>query len=178
MHIGGKEGADLEVLGLAVILHDIARKEQDESNGKIDHAEKGAVLASEILAKYNLPKEKLENILHCIRAHRYRNEIIPETIEAKILYDADKLDSIGATGIGRAFSFAGHIGAKIHDKNINLDKSAEYTRDDTCYREYMVKLRHIKDKIITNEGKRLAEGRHKFQEEFFNRLNKEVDGEL
>ena len=99
-------------------------------------------------------------------------------MEAQILYDADKLDAIGAIGTGRNFSFAGHLGAKVHDKNVNLDKSAEYTQDDTAYREYMVKLRHIKDKIITDEGKKIAEGRHNFQEEFFKRLNKEVDGEL
>lgn len=178
MHIGKKEGADLEVLGLAAILHDIARKEQDESNGKIDHAERGAVLAREILVRYDLPKEKLENILHCIQSHRYRNDIIPLTIEAKVLYDSDKLDAIGAIGTGRNFSFAGHLGAKVHDKNVNLDKSAEYTIEDTAYREYMVKLRYIKDKIITNEGKKIAEGRHNFQEEFFERLNKEVDGEI
>lgn len=178
MHIGKKENADLEVLGLAAILHDIARKEQDESGGKIDHAERGAELAIEILQKYNLPEEKIKNICHCIEAHRYRNNIIPETIEAKVLYDSDKLDSIGAIGTGRNFSFAGHLGAKVHDKNVNLDRSAEYTIDDTAFREYTVKLRYVKDKILTNEGKRIAESRHKFQEEFFDRLNKEVDGEL
>jgi len=178
MCIGKKEDADLEVLGLAVILHDIARKEQDESNGKIDHAERGAIIAKEILEKYNFPKEKLKNILHCIQSHRYRNDIIPSTIEAKVLYDADKLDAIGAIGVGRNFSFAGHVGAKVHDKNVNLDKSAEYTIDDTAYREYMVKLKYIKDKIITDTGKKIAEGRHDFQEKFFERLNKEVDGEI
>jgi len=178
MHIGKKENADLEVLALAALLHDIARKEQDESKGKIDHAEKGAQMAKEILDKYKLPEKKLENILHCIRAHRYRNNVDPKTIEAKILFDADKLDSIGAIGTARNFSFAGHLGAKVHDKNVNLDKSAEYTQDDTGYREYMVKLRYIKDEIITNEGKRIAEGRHQFQEEFFKRLNKEVEGEI
>lgn len=178
MHIGKKENADLEVLSLAAYLHDIARKEQDESGGKIDHATRGAEMAKEILKGYNLPEKKLKNILHCIEAHRYRNEIVPTTLEAKILYDADKLDSIGAIGTGRNFSFAGHLGAKVHDKNVNLNKSAEYTKDDTAYREYMVKLRYVKDKIITEEGKKMAEGRHNFQKEFFERLNKEVEGEI
>ncbi len=178
MHIGQKEGADLDVLGLAAILHDIARKEQDESNGKIDHAERGAEIAKEILGGYGLPEKKLENILHCIKSHRYRNNIVPSTIEAKILYDSDKLDSIGAIGIGRNFSFAGHLGAKVHDKEANLDKSAEYTVDDTAYREYLVKLRYVKDKMLTDEGRRIAEGRHNFQEEFFKRLNEEVDGNM
>jgi uncharacterized protein len=177
LHIGKKENANLEVLELAVILHDIARKEQDESSGKICHAERGAVLAKEILEKYNLPEDKIENVVHCIECHRYRNDKIPQTLEAKILFDADKLDSIGTIGIGRAFSFAGHLGAKVHDKNVVVDKSAEYTSDDTAYREYSVKLKFLKDKIITDEGKQIAQGRHAFMENFFERLNKEVDGE-
>lgn len=177
-HIGKKEKADLEVLAIAALLHDIARKEQDESNGKICHAKKGAEMAEKILKPFELPEKKLKNILHCIEAHRYRNNIIPNTIEARVLYDADKLDSIGAIGTGRNFSFAGHLGAKVHDKNINYEKSAEYTKDDTAYREYMVKLKFVKDKILTKEGKKIAKGRHKFQEEFWKRLNKEVDGEL
>lgn len=178
MHIGKKENADLEILGLAAILHDIARKEQDESSGKIDHAERGAILAKKILEKNNLPKEKIKNILHCIETHRYRNNKIPQTKEAKILYDADKLDAMGAVGIGRAFSFAGHVGAKVHNKNVDLSKTDQYSIDDTAWREYEVKLKYLKDKMLTDEGKRIAEERHKFMEIFFDRLNKEVDGEL
>jgi uncharacterized protein len=178
MHIGKKENADLEVLGLAAILHDIGRKDQDDSNGKIDHAERGAFLAKGILDNSGLPKEKIDNILHCIESHRFRNDKIPQTIEAKILFDADKIDSIGAIGVGRDFSFAGYLGAKVHDKNVNYDDTAQYTIDDTAYREYMIKLRHVKNKILTDEGKRIAEDRHNFMVDFFERLNKEVDGEL
>ncbi|MDP3882897.1 MAG: HD domain-containing protein [Candidatus Staskawiczbacteria bacterium] len=178
MHIGKKENADLEVLGLAAVLHDIARKEQDDSKGEADHAVMGAEMAEKILKKHDIFEEKIENIVHCIKAHRYRNNIVPETIEAKVLYDSDKLDAIGATGIGRAFSFAGHVGAKVHDKNVNLEKSTEYTQDDTAYREYLIKLKRIKDKMLTDEGKRIAQNRHNFMELFFERLNKEVDGEI
>jgi uncharacterized protein len=178
LHIGKKENADLQVLGLAALLHDIARKEQDESGGKIDHAQRGAELAGEILAKYNLPKEKLDNIVHCIASHRFRNDNKPETLEAKILYDADKLDAVGAIGIGRSFAFAGHLGAKVHDENVDIDKKAEYTKDDTAYREFLVKLGKIKDKVLTDEGKRIAQERHEFMEQFFQRINKEVRGEV
>jgi len=177
MRIGKKENADLEILGLAAILHDIARKEQDESNGKVCHAEKGAILAREILEKYNIPAEKTGNICHCIETHRFRDNNNPKTLEAKILYDSDKLDAIGATGVARAFSFAGHIGAKVHDKNVILEDKAEYTQDDTAFREFLVKLRYLKDKMLTCEGRRVAQERHSFMEKFFDRLNKEVDGE-
>lgn len=178
MHIGKIENADLEVLRLAALLHDIGREEQDKSKGKICHAERGAVLAKEILEKYNVDKVIIDKVIHCIETHRFRGKKVPQTKEAQILFDADKLDSIGAIGIGRAFIFAGEIGAKVHNKDVDIKRTKSYTEEDTAYREYMVKLRKVKDKMLTNEGKRIAEGRHKFMEEFFDRLNKEVAGEL
>jgi len=178
LRIGKKEKADLEVIKLAAILHDIGRKIEDETNGKIDHAEIGAKMAKEILEKYNVEKEKIEKVVYCIQTHRFRKNKIPETKEAKVLFDADKLDSIGAIGIGRAFLFAGEIGAKFYDKDVDVKKIKEYSRDDTVYREYMVKLRKIKNKMFTKEGKRIAEERHRFMVEFFKRLDKEVEGKL
>ncbi len=179
LHIGQKENADLEILKLAVILHDIGRAEQDNSKGKICHAEIGAALARQLLEKYGLEKEKIDKIVHCIETHRFRNSKEPKSKEAKILFDADKLDSIGAVGVGRAFLFAGEHGNKLHNsKGIDVEKTDAYTREDTAYREFIVKLRKIKDKMLTQEGKRIAEERHKFMEEFFERLNKEVEGEL
>jgi len=178
LRIGKKENVDLEVIKLDAILHDIGRKIEDETNGKIDHAEIGAKMAKEILEKYNVEKEKIEKVVYCIQTHRFRKNKRPETKEAKVLFDADKLDSIGAIGIGRAFLFAGEIGAKFYDKDIDIKKIKEYSRDATVYREYMVKLRKIKNKMFTKEGKRIAEERHRFMVEFFKRLDKEVKGKL
>ncbi|MDD3262409.1 MAG: HD domain-containing protein [Candidatus Absconditabacteria bacterium] len=178
LHIGKKENADMDVLEIAAILHDIGRKHQDLSNGEICHAEKGAELARELLSKYNFDFNKIDQIVHCIETHRFRGTKIPNSKEAKILYDADKLDSIGAVGIGRSFLFAGEIGAKLHNKDVDINQTKEYSKDDTAYREYMVKLRKIKDKMLTQEGKNIAEERHNFMVDFFERLNKEVDGLL
>ncbi len=176
--IGKKEKANLTILKLAAILHDIGKKQQDEVNGMIDHAEVGARLAQKILEKYNLKKETIEKITYCIETNRFRGNKKPESKEAKILFDADKLDAIGAIGIGRAFLFAGEVGAKLHDKNVDIEKTKEYSEEDTAYREFMVKLRKIKDRMFTKEGKRIAKDRHKFMVNFFNLLNKEVDGKL
>ena len=74
LHIGEREGADLEILKLAALLHYIGRPEQDRLGGKICHAEKGGALAGEILEKYGVEKEKIERIVHCIETHRFRNE--------------------------------------------------------------------------------------------------------
>jgi uncharacterized protein len=177
-HIGEKEKANMEVLSIAAYLHDIGRIDQDSSNGGVCHAEAGAKRARKILEKYNLSKEKLENIIHCIETHRFRGNNKPKTLEAKVLYDADKIDSIGAVGIGRLFFFASEVGAYLHNKDIEVEKTKPYTKDDTAYREFLVKERFIKDKIITKEGRKMAEGRHKFMVGFFDRINKEVEGEL
>ena len=178
LKIGKKNKADLEVLKLAAILHDIGREDQDKSKGKICHAERGAFLARPILEKYNLSEDKINTILHCIETHRFRNDKVPQTKEAKILFDADKLDSIGATGIGRAFLFAGEVGAKLHNKNVDLSKTKAYSSEDTAYREFMVKLSKVKKRMFTKEGKEIARSRHKFMVEFFKRLNREVEGKL
>ena len=119
MKIGKVEGADLDILGAAAYLHDIGRPFQDMAKGKICHAEKGAELACEILSEIDIPEEYKKNIIHSIRAHRFRGENRPETLEARVLFDADKLDSIGAVGIGRAFLFAGEVGAMLHLKIVN-----------------------------------------------------------
>lgn len=115
---------------------------------------------------------------HCIACHRFRDNNIPQTKEAKILFDADKLDSIGAVGIGRAFLFAGEIGARLHNKGVDLSKTQPYTKEDTAYREFVVKLKKVKARLLTKSGKALAQGRHNYMVDFFKRLNQEVAGKL
>jgi uncharacterized protein len=176
MKIGRVEGADLDILGIAAYLHDIGRSYQDKAKGKVCHAEKGAELAQEILNNLDIPEKSMENIINCIRTHRFRGKNIPETIEAKVLFDADKLDSIGAVGIGRAFLFAGEVGATLHNPDIVPEESESYSKNDTCYREYRVKLVKVKDRILTKEGHRIAQERHRFMENFFERFLKECSG--
>jgi uncharacterized protein len=183
MHIGASEGADLDVLAAAAFLHDIGRTHQDRVKGGICHAEKGADMAREILARvasdgFPIADDKKDNIIHCILTHRYRNSHVPETREAKVLFDADKLDAIGAVGIARAYLFAGEVGAVLHNREADPAETKPYSRDDTGYREYMVKLSRIREKMLTPEGKRMAMERHAFMEEFFDRFLKENEGIL
>jgi uncharacterized protein len=178
MHIGRIEKADMDVLKVAAYLHDVGRPFQEQSNGAICHAEKGAEIAADLLREYPIPDKQKANIIHCIRTHRFRGKNRPETLEAKILFDSDKLDAIGAIGIGRTFQFAGEIGAKLHNPLINPEVTSPYTEEDTGYREYQLKLSKIKDRIITNEGKRIAKGRHAFMVAFFKRFISEYQCSL
>ena len=176
MHIGQVEGADLKVLALAAYLHDIGRPFEDETKGTVCHAQKGVQVAAELLATYPVSNQQRDNVVHCIGTHRFRGNHEPETLEAKVLFDADKLDAIGAVGVARTFLFAGEVGAKLHNPHADLNNTRPYTEEDTGYREYKLKLSRIKDRMLTAEGRRMAEERHAFMERFFQRLTEEYEG--
>jgi uncharacterized protein len=173
-----EKNADIFIVKAAAILHDIARIDEVESTGNDCHAEKGSRIAYDFLTSNGLDAERADRIRLCILSHRYRNDHVPDSIEAKILYDADKLDSIGAVGIGRAFLFSGEVGARLHNPDIDINLTRAYSKEDTAYREYMMKMRFIRDKMHTAEGRRLAEERHRYMAQFFDRLQDEVKGVL
>ena len=177
VHLAKVEGADLEIIKIAALMHDIARKEEDDSNGTINHALKGAEISREILMDLGVGEDRIDQICECIARHRFRDNNHPETLEEKIIFDADKLDSIGAVGLGRAFLFAGEFGNRMHNKDVDITQPLEYTKEDTAYHEFLVKLSKIKDKMQTEDGRRIAEHRHQFMADFFEEMNAEVVGE-
>ena len=166
--------ADSFVVRTAALFHDFARPEELASNGKQDHAQLGADLVRIELEQLGCEPDFVNHVTSCIRTHRYRGKLIPDTLEAKIVYDADKLDSTGAFGIARAFHFAGRIGACLHNSAEEAINSDAYGRNDSAYREYLVKLRHLPEKMLTDSGRELAKERAVFMDEFFTRLNSEA----
>jgi uncharacterized protein len=174
--IGRIEGADLEVLRVAALLHDIGRMAQDRSGGTVCHARIGAEIARPLVMGLSVSESQKENILHCIRSHRFRGDLAPQTLEARVLFDADKLDAIGAVGVARAFLFAGEVGARLHNPDVKPERTRPYSADDTGYREFRLKLCNIADRILTSEGRRMAAERHRVMAAFFERFLDEYDG--
>ena len=168
--------ADGEIVRFAALLHDCARPEEHASKGAVCHAVRGAEIALELLKQENLPLEFCQAVVEIVRTHRYRDGIVPQTQEGKIVFDADKLDSLGAVGLGRAFLFAGACGARVHNTPEEALNNPPYGPEDTAYREYLVKLRYLPDTMLTSAGRRLGEERLKFMEQFFDRLNMEIYG--
>jgi len=169
--------ADNTVVRFAALLHDIARPEEMAAKGKICHAAAGAAAAESLLRKQGLDENFILAVTAAVRTHRYRSQDLPpQTTEAMIVYDADKLDSLGAVGIGRAFLFAGREGARLHNLESEAVNSEAYSRDDTAYREYLIKLRHLPEAMLTVPGKILAAERLDFMKKFFDELNAEVFG--
>ena len=165
--------ANRTIVHLAALLHDVARPEESASAGKIDHATAGADIAADFLQSLPLEESERSAIVQAIREHRYRSGNQPSSLESQLLYDADKLDSLGAIGIARAFLFAGHVGAKLHNSAQDALAGDAYSSEDTAYREYLVKLSHLPEKMQTIPGKILAQQRKDFMQLFFDRLNEE-----
>jgi len=164
--IGQAEGADMAVLHTATLLHDVARS--DEDSGRVpEHAAEGARRARELLA--GQPPEFVEAVAHAIETHRFRVDRPPKTLEARILYDADKLDCIGAVGVARAFAYGAHRGQRLW--------AAPDADEHTAMKDFVVKLSQVKDTLFTETARTLAEGRHAFMVAFFERMADEVKGE-
>ena len=176
LQIGTKMAARLDILSAAALLHDIGRRDESKSRGQICHAAIGTELAAPILTGLGFSEPDIKMISHCIATHRFRGENPPLSLEAQILFDADKLDSIGAIGIGRAFLFAGQVGARLHNNDIDISSTSSYTIEDTAYREFRIKLSRIRDRMQTPMGRRLADERHQFMKDFFTRLDTEIKG--
>jgi len=185
MMLGTLESANLEVLEVAALLHDIERPTENKNN-EICHAEVGSKTAKKILFELKYEPEFVDKVVHCIKCHRFRNNNLPESIEAKILYDADKIDSIGAIGIGRAFLFGGQHGQLMHNPKLELSK---YRKENICENgrikdmskhtpifEYLLKLDKIKDSLITSNAKEIANHRHKFMKNFIDEFMNEWEG--
>ena len=176
--IGSAEGADLEIIRAAALLHDAGR-EQAEAQG-IDHAAFAADRARKILAGH--PNAKVEAVVHAIAAHRFRTGPEPSTLEAQVLFDADKLDAIGAVGVARAFAYGGAHGQRLWApiETVNVDRWAEEGDDPhnhTPVHEFVVKLSRLKERLFTATGLSIAEDRHATMVAFFERFDAEVRGE-
>ena len=166
--------ADREIVMLAALLHDIARPEEEASRGKRCHAITGAQMVPDFLRKAGFPESFIPPVAQAVRTHRFRGKDEPQTLEADLIFDADKLDSLGAAGIGRAFLFAGRENARLHNTAEEALSSEAYSKEDTAYREYLVKLRYLPRKMRSEAGRKLAVKRAAFMADFFEQLDIET----
>lgn len=187
-----EKNVDLEVLQAATLLHDIGgAREANDSSGKTDHAVIGAEMSGKILKSLNFSFEKIRHIQDCILSHRYRTDYKPQTIEAKILYDADKLETVGAIGLARAFAWVGRHGAKIYKKIDSIEEYAKENLSDgkingrimdkskhSIHINYELKDKFLLEKLYTETAKKIGKERLKYYQDFLARLDREVEGEI
>jgi len=184
--IGKKEGANMRILIPAAYFHDIVpRKSVGEHD---EHSKASAKEAGNFLKRIGFTDEEIEMIMRTIVTSSYEAHergIEPELLEAKVLRDADLLDAMGARGIARVFAFAGAYGCpeglgKLEWDPRNPPKFKMNLKgpDPSAIYHFASKLLWLKDSILTEEGKRLARGRHEFMIKFLERYGKEIKGTL
>ena len=166
---------DYDVLIAACLLHDIGRKEQFEDPA-LCHAMVGGDKAYCFLLENGFEEVFATKVKRCIQTHRFRKSMQPESVEAKILFDADKLDVTGALGIARTLMYKGNVTEPIYhvlpDGTIS-DGSQEEA--PSFFREYKFKLEKLYDKFYTDRGLALAQERRGIAVAFYESLYREVN---
>ena len=175
-----EEGADLEIVRAAALLHDAAGSTPGGEK-RSEHHNHSAEFAAEVLKKEGWGTERIAAVQECIRGHRYRNTgAPPASIEARVLFDADKLDVLGAIGAARTIAYA--VLAKtphFEEPSKQFLESGEVVPGElhSAYHEYLFKLSKVKNRLFTPAAQRIAEHRHQTMQVFFDELAAEMRGE-
>ncbi|WP_243521839.1 HD domain-containing protein [Bacillus pseudomycoides] len=173
-----KEGGNRFVIEMAALLHDVADEKLNESE------EAGMKKVSDWLEGLDVAEEEKEHILHIIANMSYKGghggNI--ETLEGKVVQDADRLDALGAIGIARTFAYGGAKGRLMYDPNIpprEVMTKEEYRKNnDPSLNHFYEKLLKLKDLMNTEAAKKEAEVRHRYMEEFIEQFMKEWNAQI
>lgn len=178
--IAKNENADKFIVGLGALLHDIADYKFHNGDEQV-----GPRIAREFLVSQNLPEETITHVINIIDNISFKGgNNMPgfQSPEFDIVQDADRLDALGAIGIARTFNYGGFKGRPLYDPAIapNLNMSKEEYKNSTAptLNHFYEKLLLLKDRMNTVTGKRIAEGRHTFMQQYLDQFYAEWNGEL
>ncbi len=183
--IQASEGGDLSTIWAAVALHDIGQERERRHGG--DHALIGAELAAQLLKDTPFPQDSIPAVQQAIREHRMTGGVTPQTLEGRILYDADKIDCLGAIGIARLYCITGRYNQKVYapipDDIVEpiVPQMIRHLRRRPDYSpsiEFQLLFADLPERMTTKAGQDMARERFLYMQEFFNRLRQEVEGEL
>ncbi|MBQ8555701.1 MAG: HD domain-containing protein [Clostridia bacterium] len=169
----GNSDVNTDVLIAACLLHDVARPIQLR-DPSICHAMKGAEMARSFLLQQGFPADFADHVHHCIQTHRFRKSCQPQSLEAKILFDADKLDVCGAIGIARTLIYNGTVGRALYTAQDGCILDGSGDEPDSFFREYKFKLENIYGHFYTQEGRAMAESRRAAATAYYTALLGEV----
>lgn len=180
LRLAEAEGADSEIVAAAALLHDAQDPQADTHDARLEHHLASAAFARQILAAQGWDEQRIAAVEHCIRAHRFRDDREPPaTLEAQVLFDADKLDAIGLVGVARAVAYAARAGQPAYaPPSPDFLKSGRLAPGEphSAYHEYLFKLRRLQERLFTAEAQRIGAARHTAMQEYFERLAQEWQG--
>lgn len=178
LQLAKNEHADLYIVELAALLHDIADHKFHDGDETI-----GPKVAGEWLTEIGADSETILHIQQIIRDISYKGAGVAtpmQSLEGEIVQDADRLDAIGAIGIGRAFAYGGNKNREMYnpDHSPTQHQSFEAYKTDKgpTINHFYEKLFLLKDRMNTDAAKKMAEERHQFMVEFVDRFYAEWDG--
>lgn len=179
-YIAEQEHAEHFIVGMATLMHDLGRTvpEEDSHGNKIHHADSSVILATEILQRHQVPIEQQQAILHAIIAHSFSRGIEPQTVEASIVRDADRLEGIGAIGILR-WAMVGEQLRNSQTLSYHPDDPFGETHmlDDRAYMldHFFLKLLKLAETMLTPTGRQLAQSRTAFLRTYLQELKNELE---
>lgn len=172
------DGGNLKIIQLSALLHDVDDYKIFRENAKTLQN------ANKFLNENNVSEEEIKHINNIINSISFKgiDTKIPETIEGKIVQDADRLDAIGAIGIARTFAYGGNKGRTIHIPNCkykeNMTKEEYEKNESTTINHFYEKLLLLEDMMNTSYAKELAHKRTEYMKEFLNEFYNEWDGNI
>lgn len=174
---GFEKDADLEVLVAACLLHDIGRKEQFDPPG-LCHARVGSQKAYAFLVAQGWTEARAAHVRDCIGTHRFRADRPPQTLEAKILFDADKIDVTGTLGIARTLLYKAEVGEPLYSVLADGTVADGSGKEETpsFFQEYHYKLKKLYDGFYTARGREIALSRRQSAADFYAHMLAEVRG--
>lgn len=173
--IAAEAGGDGEILAAAVLLHDCVHVEKD-SPLRAKASRLAAARASVLLDRLGWPAERIAAVAHAITAHSFSAGIAPETLEARVLQDADRLDAIGAIGVARCFYTAGRMGSAMYDADDPRAERRELDDRRFAIDHFRVKLLRLADGFQTVPGARMAAERTRRIARFLAEFEEEAGG--
>ncbi len=175
--IAKAEGAQLAVVELAALLHDIADWKFHDGD---DSA--GPAAAQRWLESFNLPTSLVELVATIVGEVSFKGagvKTTPSSLEGMCVQDADRLDAIGAIGISRVFAYGGHAGQAIHDPNLAPTAHQSFeeykSKRSTSINHFHEKLLLLADRMHTSTGRQLAQQRHQFMADYLEQFASEWD---
>jgi len=171
--IGKKENANMKLVLAAVLLHDIILFPKLDKKSKTSSI-KSSIVAQRILQNHGYDKDEIKIVSDAIRDHSFSRDMVPSTIEGKILQDADRLDAIGAIGIARAFSVGGSGKRPFYNKSDPFCQRRKPDDNNWTLDHFYKKLLLLEKKMNTAEAKKEASRRIKIMKKFLRDFKKEI----
>ncbi|MEZ5496230.1 MAG: HD domain-containing protein [Gammaproteobacteria bacterium] len=167
------ENADLEVVIPAAWLHDCVAVSKDSSL-RNQASKLSAEKAGQLLKEWNYPLDNIDAIKHAIEAHSYSANIKPLTLEAKIVQDADRIDSIGAIGVARMMMVGGKMNCRLYQSDDPFCKEREPQDRQWTVDHFYSKLLKLNSGFHTQAAKQEAQRRHDYMINFLQQLETEI----